>query len=102
VSLTRTDLERELGHITYKPGFRFGLFEHPYEGTWLRIDAIVPNSTKDGTIDLRIDVPIPPLTTVADLHRWLKWRLTRHEIHEACEWFKVDGVAPYDPHEVAL
>jgi hypothetical protein len=102
VILTRAELEDDLGRITYKPGYHFALFEHPHEGTWLRIDATVPDSkTADDMLDLRIDVPIPPLETVDQFHRWLHWRLTRHEIHESCEWFKVDGVAPYDPHEVA-
>lgn len=98
--LTRAELEDDLGRISYKPGYRFALFDHPHEGTWLRIVATVPNSTNGGTIDLGIDVPIPPMETIDQFHRWLHWRLTRHEIHEVCEWFKVDGVAPYDPHEV--
>lgn len=97
--LTRHALETALNRITYKPGFRFELFDH-YEGLWLRITATVDDSTKQAELDLGIDVPVPPFDNVGQFHRWLLWRLTCHEIHESCEWFKVDGVAVFDPHQV--
>lgn len=99
-TLNRAGLQFELNRITYKPGWRLSLFDHPYEGVWLRIETTLPDSRNPlSNVDLRIDSAIPPITDPADFHRWLHWRLTRIEIHEACEWFKVDGHPPYNPHE---
>jgi hypothetical protein len=41
---------------------------------------------------------IPPCHTEKDFWNYLLWRLERIESHELREYFRVDGVAIYDPH----
>lgn len=92
--------------VTYKPGSSFVPFED-LNGVGFRfqlqvVDMEVPTHksmiARGGLIRFR-DLNLHK----ADLDGFLKHEVRRivhsGEIHEADEWFKVDGVAPFDPHK---
>lgn len=83
------DLRRVLSECTYRTGWSFSIYEHPFEGYHLRILAPVEDSYHPGqTIDLGINSPIPPMHSEQAFEQWLAWRLNRIESHEAREWFR--------------
>lgn len=100
--LTVPELQAALDRVTYRPGWTFTAYEHPFEGPHLLIVAPVPNAYRpEETVDLGIRSPLPPMWTEHGLIVWLAWRLGRVESHEMREWLRVDGRAPFDPHAEA-
>jgi hypothetical protein len=98
--LTSDEIRRFLNRVSYKPGWEFSVTSTPFEGERLRIVAPgLPDSYEDGrTIDLGVDSYLPWLENTDELARWLFSRVKRIEIHEAMEFFKVDGRIVWDPH----
>lgn len=97
------EVEDALRRFTYRPGWKFLLRPNDYEGVDLRIECSVGNSYQpNSNVDLGIDsvVPTTMMGTVDDFYTWLLWRLQCIESHECQEWFKVDGAAWRDPHEL--
>ncbi len=100
--LTLDQLVDAVADLTWVPGWNLSVHPTEHEGPLLRITALgIPDSRKPGhTIDLGVDSHIPPVTTVAELHRWLCWRLVRLASHEAREWLRgPDGQPVFDPHQ---
>lgn len=102
--MTLAEVQAALTDIQYRPGWTFTASEHPFgEGLMVRIVAPVPNAYRPNeTTVLGVDSYLPPIRDVADLHRWLLWRLTRIEVHEAQEWLRIDGRPIFDPHAEAV
>ena len=97
--MTTDEIREALTRFSYKPGWTFQVADHPREGQLLRIEAQVPDSYTAGkTITLGINSWLPPLSGPSALWRYLRWRITRIEIHELCEFLKVDGCVLDDPH----
>lgn len=98
--LTIGELRAELERVTYKPGWRFTLYQHRGgEGVWLSImaelgDAYHPHRT---TV-INVRSAVPPIPDRSYFHAWLNWRLGRIEQHELCEWYRVDGTPLHNPH----
>ena len=115
-----TALEALIPDITYKDGWTFRLdymhrpTEHyaGSEGLTLRIHAVVPNSVKPGeTTYVEHWMAVPP--TSWERHAWIRWILDQIllvEQHEAMEFYRINGYAPYfpahgpgkDPYEISL
>jgi len=87
-----------MARFTYKENFHFSV--HIYEGdTRIRCDMTVKNS--GGNHEVRSVVSIwmvPPWLDEHKFFMWLQDRIHAVEIHEANEWFKVDGKSWFDPH----
>jgi hypothetical protein len=96
--LTLPQIQHEIARITYKPGWTFHLADHPREGALLRIQAQVPDSTSTQPVTLGINTWLPPIPTREYLHQWVRWRLTRIELHELAEFLKADDRVLDDPH----
>jgi hypothetical protein len=71
--MQRAQMEHELSRISYKPGWTFKVYDHPHEGPWIYIQATVPDSYGQGTVDLGVRTAIPSgaLHTAAQLHDWV-------------------------------
>lgn len=107
-------------HITYKDGWTFRLAnkDRPTEhyagssGLTFIIRADVPNSVKPGEMTyVEHWMAVPPTSWQRDA--WVRWILDQIilvETHEAMEFYRVDGFAPYfpahgpgrDPYEISL
>lgn len=107
--LDATHVANTLKRFTYKPGFSFEVFTHPYEGLCVAIRFSVPDSTKSladyagavRAVSLQhqcVNVPVPPIISAEHLFDWIEWRCRTIEIHELCEFAKVDGTVRHDPH----
>jgi hypothetical protein len=86
--------------ITYKPSWTFVLTEidrgQGCGGTTLLIGATVTDSVSGGTTNVLHLMPVLP--AAYDEESWLYWifeQIQMVELHEAMEFFQVDGVAPY-------
>lgn len=98
--LSAEEIREELRKVTYKPGWGFEVYEHPYEGVHVAVSVTVPNAyDPEDTVDLCIRSAIPPLRDYKGLHSWMLWRLGRIENHEMREFYKVDGACWSDPHK---
>lgn len=97
--LTIDELRSELNKVTYRPGWKFTLYPHPYEGMWLSIMAELPDAHHPGkTTVVNIKTAVPPIPDVTYFHEWLLHRLIRVESHEAREFYRVGGETFRDPH----
>lgn len=95
-------LERLLADWSYKPGYEYHLYAHPYEGTHLAIVLTVPNAYRpDEAQPQCIRAAVPPMFDSVQFYEWLLWRSIRFEIHEACEFGRVSGKVFRDPHSDA-
>ncbi len=95
-------LETALQTITYKDGSRFAL-NRDDESNWARLDFFMhlPNAFRDDRADryTRFEFLVPIATY--DQENWTRWVfvcIKGVEIHEICEWFRVNGERPYAPH----
>ena len=103
-----TVLAEVIGRATYKPGWHFRLYngERPHEhlagGTGLTFVIVIPNimNSTDHTQQVGLShYFIPPAAAWAS-EQWERWVLEcimQVECHEAMEFFKVDGWAPFFP-----
>jgi hypothetical protein len=96
--MTTSEVAEVVSRVTYKPGWRFTVYEGRWEGTHLAITTVVPDAY--GGPDLVIDVHsmVPPMRDEAQVHDWLMWRLARIEVHEMREFYRVAGCVYDDPH----
>ncbi len=96
-------LQAALDSITYKDDSRFGLHRDDaanYAVLYVYVHA--PNTYTDPPREDRFTRHefIVPVATY-DQANWTRWvfeRVKTIEIHETCEWFKVDGERIYAPH----
>lgn len=97
--LTLPEIQQHLDHVSYRQGWTFSTYHDQWEGPHLLILAPVPDAYHpEQTITLGIRSPLPPMPDTGYLDVWLAWRLGRVESHERLEHYRVDGVAPFDPH----
>lgn len=100
-------LERIVGEVSYKPGWKFELrdmYRHGEhlgggEGLTLSIRLEQEDSTKPGeTVGLHHLFAVPPAAYCRETwERWILDCIIQVETHEATEFFKVNGYAPYFP-----
>lgn len=99
--LTAREITELSTTVTYKPGFQFTIMRHPIEGLCLRIVFNVPDAYRPGEQQTQgVNAPIPPLYDARHFHDWLLWRLRIIELHELCEFYRVNGELLYDPHSL--
>jgi hypothetical protein len=99
------ELQLCLNAVDYKPGWKFTLYQHRYEGVCVDIAITLPNGYRPAeTVDVNIRCPVPPIVNAEHFHDWLMWRLARIELHEMREFYHVNGTIRDDPHseEVAM
>lgn len=98
--LTTAQIQEHLASVTYKPGWRFEAYEGQWEGQHLVITASVLDAEAEAEVYTLLNVHsmLPPLSDIDALNRWLLWRLSRLEVHEAREFFRVNGEVVFDPH----
>jgi hypothetical protein len=96
-----------VARVTYKPGWKIKLITSPSRGDYafLYVSATFPDvQHPDTPILVARDVAI----TGIEIEIWTEQMLLRRcydvicslEVHEASEWFKVDGVAILNEHDV--
>lgn len=100
-------LEDVIAGVTYKPGWMVALKymkrhgEHLAggEGLTLSVRVTCADSTKPGeSVGLHHLFAVPPAAYNRETwERWVLDCLIQVETHEALEWFKVGGQAPYFP-----
>jgi hypothetical protein len=98
--LSTADLQAELERVSYKPGWEFRAYDGAWHGQHLQIRCEVENTYRPGeTVPLDIHVVlVGGFESPAQFHRWLLKRIVEAEVHEAREFFKVDGQIVFDPH----
>lgn len=98
--LSLAELRAAFGRFSYKPGWRFLVWEDPFEGPHISVQATLKNAYRpDETVELDIVSALPPLADEDAVAAWLAWRLGRIENHEMREWLRRDGVRVSDPHQ---
>lgn len=97
--LTKEQLENEVAHLSYKPGWELEIYETPAQGVWLAVHTRQEDAYGGDKVDLCIESQLPPFRTLEQFREYLRWRLEVIEIHECHEWLKRDGKAMYDPHD---
>lgn len=95
-------LAQVVASVTYKPGWTLNLQEisrgQGSEGLTLTIAANVPNTVGPGNVDFLHLFPVPP--AAYDTETWARWVLDcilSVEQHEALEWYRLNGHAPFFP-----
>lgn len=91
------DLADQLATITYKDGWEFQVHEGPDGLTRLIIEAWAVDAY-DQTRTVRIHRDFLTMRPEEHFLQWVWHCITEAEIHEASEFFHVDGIKPYDPH----
>lgn len=84
--------------LAYKPGWRFKLAGPG--SRYLCVFALTADSqnpSRDRLTQHQFEFP-DPLPDHRDLCRWTLERMLQIEQHEACEFLKIDGFAPFFPH----
>jgi hypothetical protein len=98
--LTLDQIRAHLGARTYWPGWSIRVDDGGWEGPKVVIGATVDDAYHPGEqVTLDIHTYLPPQPTVADLDRWVVWRLARIAVHEVLEGWRDDAGRPvFDPH----
>jgi hypothetical protein len=97
--LTVPEMASELEVITYKPGWRFRVYEGVWEGPHIVITTVQTDAYHEGqTVTLDIHSMLPPFVDFAQFRRWLGWRLARIEVHEMREFLQRRGAPIFNPH----
>lgn len=97
--LTVADLQQHLTRVSFMPGWDIEVREGRWEGPHIVIAAKVPNAYRpDEPMTLDVHTSLPPMHTYGQFDEWLVWRLNRLWSHEVREFYRVDGVPPFDPH----
>ncbi len=80
--LTFDEVKEAVSKLTYRPGWRFNVYLHPYEGMHVAIVAEVDDPYNPGmkTV-LDIHSPLPPFRDEDQVGEWFLWRLLRIESH---------------------
>lgn len=105
---TLEDARRELAalveHVSYKPGWSFScrFDDDDQECVTVNIQARLPCSRRPGrevTLFRMFTADLRSSHLLEDFPQRLFDQVARMELHEAEEWFTVDGVRPLDPHK---
>ena len=84
--------------LTYKPGWRFKLAGPG--SRFLCVYALTTDSQhpeRDRLTQHQFEFP-DPVPSHRELAAWVRDRLLQVEQHEACEFLRFDGFAPFYPH----
>jgi hypothetical protein len=94
-----------LRRVSYRPGWHLTVHDTGLASPVLQLTYTVPDAYRPGhMIRLARSVLIPPgLAHWPDRQKagWLRCVFHESEIHEADEWFCLDGRRPFDPHAPA-
>lgn len=97
--LTIDALRAALKRVTYRPGWRFVLYQSAHEGVWLSIKAEADDPANPGkTLVINVRTAVPPMPHETYFFQWLAYRLARIESHESREFLRIDGKKVDDPH----
>lgn len=104
VQMNADRLHRMLGRLTYREGWSFSIVAHAgwTRGLQIRLNVPDSNTPRGGgmsvqlLVDHQFQVPYFPMGD-DEIERWLLDCILLVERHEACENFRLDGVAPYYP-----
>lgn len=104
--MTEDEVMKVLKTITYKPNWKLQFFKDP------QISFSIAMHVRMEVPDVRLDAIPEPITIiinhkitpakyefVEELYNDVFNMLMALEKHEAQEWFKVDGVAHFNPHK---
>lgn len=98
------ELQELVRSLRYRPGWRFSL-ETIDRGqgskglTFIVITSVVDTYAPDEPMRVAHYMPVPPASfDRASWQRWLLDQLLDIEVHEACEFFQVDGARPFAPN----
>jgi hypothetical protein len=94
------DISELLSRVSYRPRTQFQLLtERNVPWTTLVISMFVTDSDNlEQQSWVHMKHPIPPLKDERSFYSWLRHTLHICEMHEADEFFKVDGIKLFDPH----
>jgi len=100
-------LQGVLDRVTYREGWRFGLEDHGlFWALGIQVDEVDSTDGRSRAAPWH-HRPIPREDrTVEEWERWVLDQVILAEQHEACEFFRVDGVQVYlpdhrgDPYEI--
>lgn len=98
--ITLEEVEAEVAHLRYKPGWQIYIKPHPTEVAWLVVILDLPNAYHQDTINhMNLRYVVPQLPNLVQFRGWLLSRVIQLEKHEAMEWLQYDDGRPvYDPH----
>lgn len=99
--MTLDDFVHVARRITYKPNAKIEVFPDMRQ---LRVSFHVEDTTAAGgaRIHISLSYPIPSYGLFKDgvaIAHWILQCVYDAESHETREWFKLDGVAIFDPHK---
>lgn len=87
--------------ITYKRGYALDLVDHGWAAV-LRVSFMAEDATgeRPGAIPIisNTTLPLENFRDVQDLMHYIRRAIRDMELHEADEWLKLDGHAPFYPH----
>lgn len=104
--MTRDEFIALAKRITYKPNANVQAFFITPELQQLRVsfhveDTATPDDEKHIHISMSFPIPLDYFTDERQAVYWILQRIDEAEAHETREWFKLDGVAVFDPHKEA-
>ena len=95
--MTEEEAKELLKRITYKPSYLFSIVTHSTDRlriTWSDVDS---NSGKKQFMCYEEIIYLAPMNASDLVHRLLRMLLAMAQ-HETCEFLKLDGIAPFNPH----
>lgn len=101
--MRRSEAERILSRITYKPGWKIELLEQWPDRISVRIElSVLDSGDRRTTIRVARSRYLPDgflrWCTETELIDQIRNAVSDMEAHERDEWFQVDGKPIYDPH----
>lgn len=91
------DLRWLLGRISYKPDWSFNIKNYAGDSSVFEISIKTIDSNGGAPLLINHHFPIPLKGFGYDLERWVLDCILMVEQHEACEFFKLDGIQIYLP-----
>lgn len=108
MSLTYEEADAILKTITYKPGWKF-MWAKAADGDSVSVGVqyVAPNSTpgssryqSEATVMASFSVPLASMSDPVQFTQAVFAGFALSEMHEAREFFRVGGVAPFHPHRI--
>lgn len=84
--------------MRYKAGWEFRIEADALMIMIVAEDSTRTFATRDGRVRVAHRRPIPSPGAVKDWERWVLEQIVAVETHEACEFFRIRGEVPFDPH----
>lgn len=97
--LSIDELRSHLTKLSYRPGWRFEVYDGVWEGPHFVVWTEVEDSLNPGSkTTLDVHSMLPPMPSTEYFEVWIAWRLKRLEVHEMREFLQRDGQPIFDPH----